>query len=191
MLKNFKDIRNKKVTIMGLGLDQGGLGITQYFAKAGAELLVTDLKNENELKPSLERLKKFNIKYILGKHREEDFIHTDLIIQNPAIPNNSKFLQIARKHKIPIKTDLELFFEICPSQKIIAIAGTKGKSTVSHLIYKIFQKAKIKSVLAGNMGISVFNVLEKITPSTFLILEISSWQLEGMKDCRLEQILQC
>ena len=182
MIKNIKNLKNKKITIMGLGLNQGGLGITQFLAKAGAKLLVTDLKNEDELKPSLEKLKKFNIKYILGKHRAEDFIHTDLIIQNPAIPNNSKFLQIARKHGVPIKTDLEIFFSICPSKRIIAVAGTKGKSTVSHLIYQIFQKAGIKSVLAGNMGISVFNVLDKITPSTYLILEISSWQLEGMKD---------
>jgi len=184
MLKKFKDLRNKKITIMGLGLNQGGLGVTQFFAKAGAKLLVTDLKTKHELKSSLKGLKEFNIEYILGKHREEDFIHTDLIIQNPAIPDNSKFLQIARKHGIPIKTDLDIFFDICPSQKIIAVAGTKGKSTVSHLIFKIFQKAKIKSVLAGNMGISVFNVLDKITPSTYLILEISSWQLEGMKDYR-------
>ena len=182
MIKNIKNLINKKITIMGLGLNQGGLGVTQFLAKAGVKLLVTDLKTKDELKPSLEKLKKFNIEYILGKHREEDFIHADLIIKNPAIPNNSKFLQIARKHGIPIKTDLDIFFNICASQRIIAIAGTKGKSTVSHLIYKIFQKAGIKSVLAGNMGISVFNVLDKLTPSTYLILEISSWQLEGIKD---------
>ena len=103
---------------MGLGLNQGGLGVTQFLAKAGVKLLVTDLKTEDELKSSLEKLKKFNIEYILGKHREEDFIHADLIIQNPAIPNNSKFLQIARKHGIPIKTDLDIFFNICPSQRI-------------------------------------------------------------------------
>ena len=133
---------------MGLGLNQGGLGVTRFLAKTGAKLLVTDLKKEKELKPSLEKLKKFDIKYILGQHREEDFIHTDIIIQNPAIPYDSKYLEIARKCKIPIKTDLDIFFSICPSQKIIAIAGTKGKSTVSAIIYQFFQKAKKKSELS-------------------------------------------
>jgi len=182
MIKTIKDIRNKKITVMGLGLNQGGLGITRFLAIANAKVLVTDLKTCDELHPSLEKLKDLNIKYVLGKHREEDFIHTDMIIKNPAIPNNSKFLQIARDHGIPIKTDLDIFFSICPSQQLIAVAGTKGKSTVSHLINEIFQKANIKTVLAGNMGISVFNILNQITPSTILILEISSWQLEGMKD---------
>ncbi len=83
MIKNIKNLINKKITIMGLGLNQGGLGVTQFLAKAGVKLLVTDLKTKDELKPSLEKLKKFNIEYILGKHREEDFIHADLIIQKP------------------------------------------------------------------------------------------------------------
>ncbi|MEA1939913.1 MAG: UDP-N-acetylmuramoyl-L-alanine--D-glutamate ligase [Candidatus Caldatribacteriota bacterium] len=182
MIKNIKDLKNKNITIMGLGLNQGGLGITRFLAKAGAKLLVTDLKTEEELRPSLEKLKEFNIKYILGRHRKKDFVDTDIIIQNPAIPHNSKYLEFARKQKIPIKSDLDLFLNICPSQNIIAIAGTKGKSTVSHLIYKLFQKAQKKSVLAGNMGISVFDVLDKITPQTYIILEISSWQMEGIKD---------
>jgi len=182
MFKKIEDIKNKKITIMGLGLNQGGLGISRFFAKAGAKLVVTDLKTEQELKPSLEKLKEFDIRYVLGKHDEKDFIETDLVIQNPAIPDNSKHLQIARKHGIPIKTDLDIFLNFCPSRKIIAISGTKGKSTVSYLIFKIFQNAGVHSILAGNMGISVFNVLEKLTPSTHLILEISSWQLEGIKD---------
>lgn len=182
MKDNLKDLKNKRITIMGLGLNQGGLGVTQFLAKAGAQLLVTDLKTKEELKSSLEKLKGFNIKYILGRHREEDFINTDMIIQNPAVPRNSKYLKIARRHKIPIKTDLELFFQFCPSQNIIAIAGTKGKSTVSQLIYQIFKEAQKDTVLAGNIGISVLDILGKITTQTWVILEISSWQMEGMKN---------
>jgi len=179
---NRENVKGKKITIMGLGLNQGGLGITRFLAESKANLIVTDLKKEAELKPTINELKKYHIKYILGKHREEDFINTDLVIQNPAIPNNSRYLQIARNHGIPIKTDLDIFLNFCPTRRIIAIGGTKGKSTVSNLVYEIFQKAKIESILAGNMGISVFNVLDKIRPSTYLILEISSWQLEGIKD---------
>lgn len=166
---------------MGLGLNQGGLGVTQFLVKAGAQILVTDLKTKEELNPSLEKLKGFNIKYVLGQHREEDFINTDMVIQNPAIPHDSKYLKIARSQGIPIETDLGFFFQLCPSKKIIAIAGTKGKSTVSFLVYHIFKEAQKEVVLAGNIGISVLDILEKITPQTWVILEISTWQMEGMK----------
>jgi len=182
MIKNPQDLKNKRITIMGLGLNQGGLGVTQFLAKAGVQLLVTDLKTKEELQPSLEKLKDFDIKYVLGQHREEDFINTDMIIQNPAVPHNSKYLKIARRHKVPIETDLGLFFQLCPSKNIIAIAGTKGKSTVSQLIHQIFKEAQKDTALAGNIGISVLDILEKITPQTWVILEISTWQMEGMKD---------
>ena len=182
MIKNPEDLKNKRITIMGLGLNQGGLGVARFLAKAGAKILVTDLKTEKELGPSLEKLKSFDVEYILGRHREEDFINTDMVIQNPAVPHNSKYLKIARKHKIPIKTDLDLFFQLCPSKNIIAVAGTKGKSTVSQLIYHIFKEAQKDTILAGNIGISVLDILEKINPQTWVILEISTWQMEGIKD---------
>jgi UDP-N-acetylmuramoylalanine--D-glutamate ligase len=181
MTKIFENLKNKRITIMGLGLNQGGLGVTQFLVKAGAQILVTDLKTKEELNPSLEKLKGFNIKYVLGRHREEDFINTDMVIQNPAIPHNSNYLKIARSQGILIETDLGLFFQLCPSKKIIAIAGTKGKSTVSFLVYQIFKEAQKEVVLAGNIGISVLDILEKITSQTWVILEISTWQMEGMK----------
>ncbi|MDD5016044.1 MAG: UDP-N-acetylmuramoyl-L-alanine--D-glutamate ligase [Atribacterota bacterium] len=182
MMKKLRDLKDKRITIMGLGLNQGGLGVARFLAKTGANILVTDLKTKEELGLSLKKLKSFEVKYILGKHREEDFINTDLVIQNPAVPHNSKYLKIARKHKIPIKTDLDLFFQFCPSKNIIAVAGTKGKSTVSQLIYHIFKEAQKDTILAGNIGISVLDILEKITPQTWLILEISTWQMEGIKE---------
>jgi len=152
MIEKLQDLKDKRITIMGLGLNQGGLGVARFLAKAGAKILITDLKTKEELGPSLEKLKDFDIKYILGRHREEDFINTDMVIQNPAVPHNSKYLKITRTHGVPIETDLGLFLQLCPSKKIIAIAGTKGKSTVSQLIYP------------------------------WLILEISTWQMEGIKN---------
>ncbi|MBA7569913.1 UDP-N-acetylmuramoyl-L-alanine--D-glutamate ligase [Candidatus Atribacteria bacterium 1244-E10-H5-B2] len=182
MIKNPEDLKNRRITIMGLGLNQGGLGVARFLAKAGAKILVTDLKTEEELGPSLKKLKGFDIKYILGRHREEDFINTDMVIQNPAVPHNSKYLEIAQNQRIPIETDLGLFFQFCPSKNIIAVAGTKGKSTVSQLIYHIFKEAQKDTILAGNIGISVLDILEKINPQTWVILEISTWQMEGIKD---------
>ncbi len=184
MIKNSEDLKDKRITIMGLGLNQGGVGIARFLAKAGAKILVTDLKTKEELEPSLKKLKDFNIKYVLGRHREEDFINTDMIIQNPAVPYNSKYLKIAQSQGISIETDLDLFFQLSPSQNIIAVAGTKGKSTVSQLIYHIFKEAQKDTILAGNIGISVLDILEKINSQTWVILEISTWQMEGIKNCK-------
>ncbi len=186
MIKKTQVIKDKRITIMGLGLNQGGLGVARFLAKAGAKILITDLKTKEELGPSLEKLKGFDIKYILGRHREEDFINTDMVIQNPAVPHNSKYLKIARTHGIPIETDLGLFLQLCPSKNIIAVAGTKGKSTVSQLIYHIFKEAQKDTILAGNIGISVLDILEKINPQTWVILEISTWQMEGIKNRKFQ-----
>src|SRR3990167_10220796 len=88
------DFKNKKVTIMGLGISGGGVGAAEFFAKAGARVLVTDLKTRGKLRESLGRLKGLPIRYILGKHRQEDFKNADLIIKNPGVPNESKFLTL-------------------------------------------------------------------------------------------------
>ncbi len=180
-MENITWLKNKKVTVMGLGLNRGGLGITRFLAQSGADVLVTDLKTEKDLLKTLKELYNYNIKYVLGRHRAEDFINRDMIIQNPGVPDNSKYLQIAREYGTPIETDLSLFLRICPSQKIIAVGGTKGKSTVTGLIYHIFCQSGKDIVHAGNIGISVFDVLDEIKTETIVLLEISSWQLEGLK----------
>ena len=180
-MKKLLNLKNKKITVMGLGLNRGGLGVAKYLAGSGADVLVTDLKTSHELQKTMAELKDYDITYVLGGHRVEDFIGRDMIIQNPGVPNHSKYLQIAREFGTPIETDLSLFLKVCPSTKFIAVGGTKGKSTVTDLIYHIFCRAGKDIVHAGNIGISVFDVLPKIKENTLVLLEISSWQLEGIQ----------
>ncbi len=182
-MDNFK---NKKVLIMGLGINGGGVGATKFFARNKANVLVTDLKTEKFLENSLKQLKKFkNIKYALGRHRIADFKNSDLIIKNPAVPNNSQFIKIAQKNKIPIDTDIGLFFQLCSSKKIIGITGTKGKSTTATLIYHFLKKAGYKVILGGNIGKSVLEILPKIKEDTIVVLELSSFNLEGLKQHKI------
>ena len=177
MMKLFK---NKKVTIMGLGLLGGGVGVAKFFCKQGAEVLVTDLKTKRQLKESVDKLKGLSIEFVLGKHRKEDFINTDLVIKNPGVPADSPYLKIAKKHKIPIKTDVSIFFDLCQAP-IIGITGTKGKSTTATLIYLLLKKKYNKTFLAGNIGISPLEILSKITEKSKVILELSSFELEDLK----------
>jgi len=177
---NIKDFKNKKVTIIGLGLHGGGVGVAKFFSGLGAKVLVTDLRSKEELRESIEQLERKEIKYVLGQHRSEDFINTDLVIKNPAVPDDSRYLKIAKDNKVPIETDIGIFFELCPAP-IIGITGTKGKSTVSSLIDKLLKKKYRDVVLAGNIRASVLKKLKKINKQTKVVLELSSWQLNGLK----------
>jgi len=172
--------KNKKITIMGLGLHGGGVGVAKFFCRQKAKVLVTDIRTKKELKESIQKLKGLPIKYVLGCHRAEDFINADLIIKNPGVPNNSPYLKIARKHKIPIKTDVGIFFDLCKAP-IIGITGTKGKSTVATLIYLFLKTEYPNTVLAGNIGISPLEILSKLKKESKVVLELSSFELEDLK----------
>ena len=175
-LKFFQD---KKVTVMGLGLHGGGVGVAKFFANLGARVLVTDLKSKTKLAPSIKKLEDYDIEYVLGRHRLKDFKKADLIIKNPAVPFESKYLQWARRNNIPVDTDIGIFFEFC-QVPIIGITGTKGKSTVATLIYTLLNKKYPDVILAGNIRTSVLGKLKDVKENTIVVLELSSWQLEGL-----------
>lgn len=177
--KIFKD---KKITIVGLGLHGGGVGIAKFLYKQGAKLLITDLKTKAQLKESLEKLKNLKIEFILGRHREQDFKNADLIIKNPDVPSDSRYLKVAQEHNIPIKTDVGIFFDLC-NASIIGITGTKGKSTTASLTYLILKSKYPKTFLAGNIGVSPLEILSKVNKSKDpkVVLELSSFELEDLK----------
>ncbi|GAG39103.1 unnamed protein product, partial [marine sediment metagenome] len=119
----------KKALIMGLGRFGGGIDTAKFLHTIGAKIVITDLASEENLSESLEQLKQYHdIGYHLGSHREEDFENSDIIVVNPAVPNDNKFLDIARKHNRFITSQINIFFELCPA-KIIGITGSNGKST--------------------------------------------------------------
>lgn len=164
---------------MGLGLHGGGVGAARFFAKAGAKVLVTDLRKESELKSSVEKLKGLKIDFVLGQHRSEDFINTDLVIKNPAVSENSKYLEIAKKNKTEIDSDIGIFFELCKNKKI-GITGTKGKSTTTKIIFELIKTKYKNAILAGNIRSSVLAKIKKVVPKNPIVLELSSWQLHDL-----------
>jgi UDP-N-acetylmuramoylalanine--D-glutamate ligase len=179
-----KIFKGKKVVIMGLGLNGGGVGATKFFCLQGADVLVTDLKSEERLKESLDKLSGLKIKYVLGKHEESDFISADLIIKNPDVPSTSPYLEIARKNNITVETDVSLFFKMSGAF-IIGVTGTKGKSTTASLIYHILKSKYKNTFLAGNIGVSPLELLPKVKrPKGYpdkVVLELSSFELEDLK----------
>ena len=176
-MTNFK---GKKVLIFGLGLNQGGLGSAKFFAKNGAKVRITDLRNKEVLKSSIDELKQFpNIEYSLEGHKNEDVTWADLVIKNAAIKPNNSFINYALKNDKPVKMDIDIFLESVKPSQIIGITGTKGKSTTSSMIYEVLKKSKKDVILAGNIGISVLDTIPNVQENTLVVLEISSFQLQS------------
>ncbi len=182
MDSNNKQFKNKNVLIFGLGLNDGGLGMAEYFIRKGAKITITDGKTEQELLPTLEKLKKYTGKFVLhmGGHIEADFIDNDIIIRNPAIKPNNKYLQIAKNAKKLIYMEMVLFHKFANGLKI-GITGTKGKSTTTTLIYKLLKQKYDKRVfLGGNIGKSAVKFMDKLQEDSISVLELSSFQLDNM-----------
>jgi len=188
-MENYQNyFKNKKIIIMGLGLLGRGIGVAKFLSKLGANLLITDLKTEQQLASSLKELKNCkNIKYILGQHRLEDFHQADILIKAANVPLDSIFLAEARKNNISIEMDASLFAKFTKA-KIIGITGTRGKSTVTKLIYELLKKyyKKGKVFLGGNVrGLATLPLLEKVEDNDVVVLELDSWQLQGFGESKI------
>lgn len=198
---DYSDISSFKgavVTVMGLGRYQqgSGLGATKWLMRHGAQVIITDLKDEEELEESMNLVMEWYEKYraehpdheiyqplfVLGEHRKEHFVDVDLVVKNPAVPTDSEFIQHAEEAGIPVESDVSIFFRFCP-YPLIAVTGTKGKTTTTKLIGEILAAKDEKAVIAGNVSISPLEHLDEIIARgepTPIVLELSSWLLESM-----------
>ena len=177
--------KNKKITVYGLGLHGGGVGVVKFLVSKGAKVIVTDLGSREKLAVSLEKLKGFkNIKYVLGQHRIEDFTNVDMVIKNPAIAWTDKHVKLALEKKIPVEMDSSLFFKLCKN-KIIGVTGTKGKTTTATLIFEMLKAAGKNPIKVGIGQISVLDKLSLLKKDSVVIFELSSWRLSALGRAKL------
>jgi UDP-N-acetylmuramoylalanine--D-glutamate ligase len=175
-----------KVTIMGLGLNGGGLESARYLALRGADCTVTDLKNEQDLAPSIEKLEALTVarpfRYVLGRHDMDDFKNADLVIKNPGVPSGSPYLAAARR----VETDISLFLAASPA-RLIAVTGSKGKSSTASALCRVLAGMREKSLLrgkaflGGNITVSPLSFLDELSGDDDVVLELSSWQLGDLR----------
>ncbi|MBQ5499740.1 MAG: UDP-N-acetylmuramoyl-L-alanine--D-glutamate ligase [Treponema sp.] len=178
-----EDIRGKKITVMGLGLNGGGEACVRFFLRHGAFVTITDMKTSEQLAPTIKRLNsdpdldKDRFTYVLGEHRIEDFADADCVIKNPGVKiQGNKYLAAAKR----IESDISIFLHFTKAP-IIAVTGSKGKSsTVSALDFSL-RNAGYKSFLGGNITVSPLTFLERTDGTTPVVLELSSWQLADLR----------
>ena len=183
IFENLSDIAGKHITIMGLGLNGGGEAVSTFLAKHGAILTITDMKTPAELAPTIEKLSKNSsinaskITYVLGHHDIKDFENADCVIKNPGIKYDGNKYLAAAKH---IETDLSLFLQFSPAP-IIAVTGSKGKSSTASAIHYGLCKAGFNAKLGGNITVSPLSFIDTCTEKTPVVLELSSWQLADLR----------
>jgi len=188
--------KGKKITLMGLGLLGRGVGDAIFFAKHGADLIVTDMKSAEDLKASVDQLKLFpNVTFHLGGHELSDFQGRDMVIRAANVPASSPFLEEARKEDTLIEQSVSLFVQLLRDYKksvgradekyLIGVTGSKGKTTVTHLLYEMLAHAFLQKRvrMGGNVqGVSTLAYLDDLKPDDLFVLELDSWQLQSFGD---------
>jgi UDP-N-acetylmuramoylalanine--D-glutamate ligase len=172
----------KKVLVMGLGRFGGGVDVARFAANSGSKVIITDLASREQLSDSIKQLDEFSdIDFHLGSHNAIDFEQADIIIANPAVPCDNEYLEVARRHKRFITSQINIFFELCPAQ-IIGITGANGKSTTAALTAHLLKSAGGEKVwLSGNIGNEPLLMrLDQISRDDLVVLELSSFQIEQL-----------
>lgn len=173
--------KNKKITVMGLGLLGRGVGDAAFLAECGADLIVTDLKTEEQLSESLDKLKGFsNIKYTLGEHKTDDFEGRDMILVAAGVPSDSPYLAHASEAGVRLVQSAALFAELS-KVPMIGITGTRGKSTVTAMIHHILETVTGEQIIKGGnvRGVSNLQLFKEVKEDSLAVFELDSWQLQG------------
>ena len=214
-----EDYVGQRVTVMGLGRFGGGVGVTRFLAERGADVLVTDTLPPEELRDSVAQLAEFEkagqVRFRLGEHNVSDFTTCDLLVVNPAVKPDNRFVRAARAADIPVTSEIRLLVKHLPNRlRTIGITGSAGKSTTTamtaHILRKVLgqrgetpcgdlgdltprrqdAKAPSRSVegpgvwMGGNIGGSLLPWVESICDDDWVVLELSSFMLEGLREDR-------
>jgi UDP-N-acetylmuramoylalanine--D-glutamate ligase len=170
---------------MGLGVHGGGLGVVRWLLRQGAYVTVTDKASAETLAQPIADIQKTldeetiaaeNLQYVLGGHREEDFTSHDMIVVNPAVRPDSPWLKLAEAAEVPVETEMTLFFRQFAGP-ILGITGTKGKTTTAMLTGAMLKQHYPDTLIAGNLRVSALAALNRLKPTTPVVLELSSFQL--------------
>ncbi|MDO9574660.1 MAG: UDP-N-acetylmuramoyl-L-alanine--D-glutamate ligase, partial [Candidatus Contubernalis sp.] len=174
------ELKHKTVVVIGMGLS--GVSAARLLAQKGARVIINDYKSREELIPCLEALKSYpNIKIVTGGH-PEGIVNTgtELVVKNPGIPMDIRPLKRADELGIKVITEVELAY-LFTRAPIIGITGTNGKTTTTALLGEIFKEAGKKVYVAGNIGVPLCDIAEKATADSWIVAELSSFQLEGIE----------
>lgn len=202
IINTYKSLNNKKICLLGFGSENRALLDFLLKKKIDCDITVCDAdldidKKNNFVIPGRRLGISFNrateilryaqndkevigVHFRTGKNYDKNLSEFDIIFRIAGYPLHSFELQKAKKAGVEISSPTKLFFDLCPSKKIIGVTGTKGKGTTASLISHIIKKSGKKVWFGGNIGTSMFSFLDKIKSQDYVVLELSSFQLEDL-----------
>jgi UDP-N-acetylmuramoylalanine--D-glutamate ligase len=181
------DLTGRRVTVMGLGLFGGGLGVARWLHAQGAQVRISDRRDAAVLADALAALEPLRsdgrVEVECGQHTPEWFTNTDLLVANAAVPTpwSNPLLCSARDAGVPVTTEIRLSIESLPDRRTIGITGSAGKSTTSAMTFEALRASGRRTVIGGNYGGSLLGSAHA-AQADWLVLELSSAQLWWLSD---------
>jgi UDP-N-acetylmuramoylalanine--D-glutamate ligase len=173
-----RPLAGQRALVVGLGRE--GIDLVRYLAAAGADVGAADRRTAAELGAALEALRDLPVAYSLGGHPAELAHGRDVVYLSPGVPPELPLVVAARAQGIPISSATELFLARCPAP-IVGITGSSGKTTTTALTGEVFRQAGRRVFVGGNIGVPMLGRLAEIGPDAWVVLELSSFQLEPLR----------
>jgi len=174
-------LKDKPVLVVGLG--KSGVASAQFLQARGAKVTVSDSKSPEQLANEIPALLDRGIAVETGGHGERTFRGQDLIVVSPGVPADSAPLLQARLQGVPIIGEIELAAQFLQG-RIVAITGSNGKTTTTTLTGEILAASGFPVAVGGNIGTPAISLVDQTTPKSFVVLEVSSFQLETIQTFR-------
>lgn len=177
-LDEFKyNVAGKNITVIGIGISN--LPLIKYLVSLGANVTACDRRSAEDLGENYTELEKLGVKFNLGDGYLNN-LSGNMIFKTPGMRYDVPELLKAKENGSIVTSEMEVFFEVCPSH-IIAVTGSDGKTTTTTLIHKMMTDAGYKTWLGGNIGNPLLTDTEKMKENDWVILELSSFQLHTMR----------
>ena len=175
------DLNGKKILVIGLA--RTGVATSLFCARHEAIVTAVDTRPESELAEIAAKLRAAKISLHLGGYTEKILDGQDLVIPSPGVPADSAILKAARANNIPVWSEIELADRFLHG-RLVGITGSNGKTTTTSLIEHILKNSGFSTLLAGNIGTPLIDVVEQTTDQTITVAELSSFQLELIETFR-------
>ncbi|MBR1696439.1 MAG: UDP-N-acetylmuramoyl-L-alanine--D-glutamate ligase, partial [Selenomonas sp.] len=169
------DLTGKKVLIIGAGIS--GFAAAKITRRLGAQVTLSDAKNEADLDDDFEELRDMGVSCVFGPQAEELLDGVSLVIVSPAVPARIPLIQEAYKRKIRVASEVELAYRL-KKAPICAVTGTNGKTTTVTLLGLLLESHYDKVGVGGNIGVPLSEVALEIPADGYIAAEISSYQME-------------
>lgn len=186
MWKEFSDLKDKRILVVGLG--RTGVSLAHFLCQHEAQVTVTDHKSKPELSAQLEMIDKLPIKFELGSHSPKTFLQQDLVILSPGVPSNMKIFDYARSQGVKITGEFE-FAAGFIKEPVIAVTGTNGKTTVSRLVESFLRESGISSWVGGATDRPLTDYLRMGEKAQVVIAEVSSFMLEHAENFNPQNVI--